>query len=291
MRVIIFGASGYIGSNLTRHLETQGCDVHVIRHTDIWNEHATTVDVDSPLTASANSRLILRLRDINADAVVMAGGGHYRGTWRDPFPTVDANLISQIGIIAAVTQAEVPRIISLGSYWQDMMVPQSSSPTSLYGACKNATEALLSSAIGMGSVITTLHLHDVYGPDDDRNKIFGQLARALTSGTPLAVQQPQAVLIPVHIHDVCSAVEEVMSGSVGDSGTHEILRIDGDEMLTVRQLVQLAREINPQLLATEDETTSGLGGPSLRCIHDRPPGWTPMVSLEEGLQALLSRAP
>ena len=249
------------------------------------------VGSNSDAAGRANLDLTETLTEIDADAVILAGGGHYRGTWDAPFPTIEANLISQIGIIAAVTQARVPKVVSLGSYWQDMVTLESSSPASLYRACKNATEALLASAVGPGIAITTLHLHDVYGPNDDRDKIFGQLIQALSADTPLSVKRPHAILIPVHIRDVCSAVEVALSRSSGLHGSHETYRVDGDEMISVRELIGVAQGINSRLRTAETEVTCNVGDPNdigQRCIHDRPLGWQPLVTLKEGLCELVN---
>src|SRR3546814_3206992 len=105
MRAVITGGHGFVGRHLERHLRASGDEVLII---DRHGDHAVDI-TDGPAIAA-------KLADVAPDAVYhLAGWADVGASWRDPVGAFKANAEGTMHVLRACIDAEVGRVLAVGS--------------------------------------------------------------------------------------------------------------------------------------------------------------------------------
>lgn len=291
--IAITGASGFIGSRLTRRLLSSGAKVTAVvrERSDVaYLEQSENVDNLNIARLAADYS---NLNDIFAsrafDAVVhlaacTEGGDDEAATRR----LIDANLLFPSLILSAMQTHKVRAFINTGTSWQNAESADFR-PFNLYAATKQAFEQVMIHHVEAGLAAVTLRLFDVYGPNDPRNKIINLLLRASRSKDFLDMTRGEQKIDLVHVDDVCGAYEAAMQYVLAQPPrTHAIFGVSSGRPLPMRSLVGVFDEargvrcpINWGMRPYRDrEIMSPYSG------LDGVPGWKPMVELGAGLKSL-----
>jgi nucleoside-diphosphate-sugar epimerase len=291
-RVLVTGATGFIGSRLVERLLEQGAALNIVvrRRTDsvdAWERRGVTVFEHDGTT----ERMLALVAESKPDvAYHLATHFVARHTAVDVEPLVRSNVVFGGQLLEALCAAGVTRLVNVGSAWQHHL-GDDYRPVSLYAATKQAFESLLAyycDAHAMHPV--SLHLSDSYGPTDQRVKLLTLLRRAATSGSPLRMSPGMQRIDLVHVEDVVNAllVAGKRTASPSGSGVHEIFRVSTERPLTLREVVSLYE----QVLGTTIPVEWGTLPYRLREVMEpweggtKLPGWVAGIALEDGLREL-----
>ena len=199
-------------------------------------------------------------------------------------PMVTANVGFGTALAEAVSQAGDCTFVNTGTVWQHFDA-RAYSPVSLYAAMKQAfTDVLRFYEEVAGLPVVTLELTDTYGPGDPRPKLLPILVRAAREGTELQMTDGTQLIDLLHVDDAVGALLATADGAAG-----AVYGASGGDTVTLRELVD------------RFETVSGLevkaswGARAARpremtrpwMVSGPPPGWSPQVSLDDGIRALL----
>src|SRR2546428_7758540 len=201
MRVLVTGASGFLGSHVTRALVARGADVTALvrRGSDPWRVADVLPRLELVSADLAESEASARALQDAAPEVVCDLAWHGVGNRFHQDPSqVSANLQAHLDLLATAARAGCRRWIGLGT--QAEYGPQSARidercppvPTTLYGAVKLSVSLLgrqLAAQAGMEFV--WLRLFSSYGPMDDPGwlipsvtlRLLGRERPDLTAGT------------------------------------------------------------------------------------------------------------
>jgi UDP-glucose 4-epimerase len=285
VRVLVTGASGFIGSRLVRALEPDH-DVLALVRRDPAPELAGLAtciehDLSSPLGADA-------LPD-RVDAVVhLAQSDRYRD-FPDGAPDIFA-----INVRATFELLEYARAVGAGRFvfastggvygYNDKRVVETHpvSPLNFYLSSKYAAEVLIAN---YRAVLDTVVVRPffVYGPGQAR-MLVPTIVEKVTTGTTIEIDgNPGLTINPIYVDDAVAAIVGALRSS--ESG---LFNLAGDESVTITGLVELIGEvagIEPIVEHRDSDPGGDLLGDNRQMKEVL--GVTPATRLRDGLSLVI----
>jgi len=290
-KVLITGASGFIGSHMVKHLIRYGSSVHIITRTS-----SDLSILGSDISKVTNHRYDGNPEQINEIVskvqpdLVYHFAAYYvaEHTTEDIVKLMDSNLKFGTHLADAMVKNNIFNLINTGTAWQHYN-SDTYNPVCLYAATKQAFEDILEFYVqAFGLNVITLKIFDTYGPNDRRNKLFSLLQNA-PSGSTLSMSPGGQLVDFVYIDDVTKAF--IMAGErliVGITIGHERFAVTSGSPLKLKDIVSLYLKVTNKHLSIE------WGGRDYRKREvmlpwsqgDILPGWKPQVSLIEGIELI-----
>lgn len=293
-KALVTGGSGYIGSFLLRNLLADHIAVTVV----IRTQTNTTALAQLPalrtvLHDGTTGRMLEIVSEERPDAVfhLAAVGGAEHAT-ADLDRIIQANVSLGTQVLEGLRQSGGGIFVNTGTFWQHYDGNASYSPTSLYAATKQAFEDILTYYTQVAGVpAVTLKLFDVYGPHDIRRKLFSLLHGAQQSGVPLSLSPGEQLLDLVYIDDVIQAYRQavrLLQENPAISGG--AYAVSSGVRYTLREAVSVFEQVSGMPVPVM------WGGRAYRLREimvpwqgESLPGWSPRVSLAQGLRQLLEQ--
>lgn len=289
-RVLLTGASGFIGAALARRLLAEGFEVHLVLRPD--SDAGTLPANEALLHVHRHEGGTLQLIDIMRAAAPQAVF-HLASLFlaqhkpEDVERLVQANLLFSTQLAEAMAQCGVTLLVNTGTSWEHYQ-DADYNPVCLYAATKQAFSALLRYYTECHALrVVTLKLFDTYGPGDRRPKILALLKRLATEGGTLGMSPGEQLMDLVHIDDVLDAFMLAFA-RLADGRQQEAMAeygVSSGKALPLRELAALYAQASGLPLNIE------WGGRPYRprevmvpwtrsaCV----PGWQPKVDLLAGL--------
>lgn len=220
MKILIYGATGFVGRHLTQSLRKAGHTViRGVRKPSEPNDVAVDFCNDTDKDA-----WLPRLAGVD---VVVNAVGVLRDSTKTPMTKLHTE--TPVALFAACVESDVTRIVHLSALGvdSDIDVP--------YFTTRLMTERALHA---LPSNIRTLCLRPsvIYGEDGTSAQMFRQLAKLPLHALPMGGTQ---TLQPVHIADICAAVTRWLADADAGSQTVEAV---GAEATTMRGMLDSYRE-------------------------------------------------
>ena len=296
-RVILTGATGFVGANLARALLRAGHDVHLlIRGTgDHWRLRDIRGDVamhqvdlaDSPavstVVASVQPEWVFHLAVYGAYSIQT-----------DAHRMVETNLMGTINLVEACARTGCDAFVNTGSSSEYEFTAQAAVetdrlvPNSTYAVTKAAATHYCHYVAHRDKLnLSTLRLYSVYGPYEDPCRLMPKLVMSGRHGEFPSLVSPDIARDFVYVTDVCSAYLLSAQHRGGQPG--EIYNIGSGVQTNLRALVELARnlfaiEAEPawgSMANREWDSTVWVADSSK--AHEKL-GWRTTVSLVQGLE-------
>lgn len=207
MKIFITGATGFIGSHLTKNLIEEG---HQLFCTLLPNEANPFVDgnlITYNLQNAGIDKLIDFLKDNQIDGVIHLASFVQSGNHKSEEieKLIDTNLKFSTIVLEAASQANVNWFINTGTYWQHYN-NLDYSPVNLYAATKQAFQSIAQFYIDTHRIkFCTIMLFDTYGPNDTRPKIFNLWENIAKTGETLDMSPGDQIIDISFIDDIVSA--------------------------------------------------------------------------------------
>ncbi len=298
-RVLVTGASGFVGSNLTRALIQRGYRVTVLTRRDsrLWRLEDVRSSFEQ-LHADLNDAYEIRTAVQKAKPVVIfhtaaanVAGGQLTAPELDMMRT---NFLGTVNLIRACDELEYRCFVNTGSSseygpkTEPMRETDMPEPRDGYGVAKCAA-TMYASAVGRRAhrPILTLRLFSPFGPFDDPRRLIPTAIAAALAGREIPLARPEIGRDYVYIDDVVQAylsateLAHELSGGVINvgSGREATLNEVIETILSETQSASLpnwgafpnSSQDNPRWQA--DITKAA------QCL-----GWRPRVSFREGIQ-------
>jgi len=215
MRILVTGASGFIGRRLVACLLAGGDEPYAVCRRQDHGLACRAVVAEDPLDAGFHEALIAA-EGIEVVVNLLAAGvvPSERGADR----LVAANSVFPSSLAAAAARAGARAFIQIGSSAEYAMTGElqaidEGSPLErqrLYGATKAAGSLLAQSvACSMDLPTVVLRLFNVFGPGEKAYRLFPAIAHALAEGRPVPLSAGDQIRDFLQVDDVCAAIREV----------------------------------------------------------------------------------
>ena len=295
MRVLLTGATGFVGAYTLRALVRGGEEVTLLLRegSDLWR-----------IRELAKPEMIVRgdLRDFEKareeiaarkpEVVIHSAWAGVGNKLRNDPSQIDDNLMPTIHFFRACAEIGVKHFVGIGSQAEygplnrRISERDATEPTTLYGATKLATCALLKQlAEQMGVRFAWLRIFSTYGPMEDSGWLIPYLIRTLLKGERPSLTACEQKWDYLYGADAGEAIYRtaVMPGAKG------VFNLGSGQVYTLRRIVETIRDmIDPKL-------PLGIGEAPYRpdqVMHleaditrlKQATGWAPKTSIEEGLR-------
>lgn len=284
-RILVTGASGFIGGRLCQRLVALGADVHgVSRRTAPDSQQSVRwwqTDLADPHEAH-------RLVEIVQPDVILHLAGEVVGARAvdHVVPTLKGNLLSSVNLLLAAVTVGCRRVVLTGSIEEPSQGDAAAVPSSPYAAAKLAATAygrMFHALYGLDVVV--LRVFMVYGPGQkDLRKLVPYVILTLLRGETPKMSSGLRLVDWIYVDDV---VDAFVAAAANDAGGGEVLEVGSGELVTVRNLVeQLAPLVRPDAQLRFDSSNDRPLEQVRKAQVERTTevlGWAPRVPLAEGL--------
>lgn len=293
MRVLVTGATGFIGSHLTRSLVQHGYDVYALVRpgADLWRiaDVAPSLQI-VPGDLGSIEELVPFLNEVRPRGCFHLGWYPVLpGTYlmaRENFEMLEAS----VHLVRCLTDAGCEVFVGAGTcleYDTDagrLSESTPNKPQSLYAAAKLALGlATTHWATVSGIRVIWARLFQEFGPFEDERRLVPLVILSLLENAPFRPRGGSQVRDYLPVEDVAEALRLLM-----ESEAHGPVNIGSGMPISV---LELARQIGslmgrPDLIEAA-KAADDAGGPALICADNRHlqahTAWRPPVSLEGGL--------
>lgn len=288
MKVIVAGASGFIGSNLCNTLAKNGHEVLALYRKNpkrtSFPLHLNSVLIDSAIDIDSLNRAC---SSFDADFVVNAAGD-----WRVSQAEENVDRIVQANVEFPLVLANLAlekgcNFVTLSSFWQ-LEDSDLHKVSNCYTESKINFENLIDNLVSEQSLkATSIYLYDNYGLNDSRDKIVDQLISRGSHSKPIKLSDPSRYLNLLHISDV---INGIITYTLTDFKTRK-LEISCNKVVSLGYLVSIVEECLEANLSIEWESISQDWEPFRKhnSTLKRPEGWEPKIDLRSGIEGLVKR--
>lgn len=287
MKILITGATGFIGRHLTARLAGTH-DLHaVVRKGSSaagLENQAAVFFYDGNI-----AHLLAYFEKEKFDGVVhLASLFLAAHTPEKIADLIDANIRFGTELLEACRAGNVKWFINTGTFWQHYH-NETYNPVNLYAATKEAfTDIAKYYTETSALVFATVKLSDTFGPGDTRNKIFNLWADIARTGEPLEMSAGEQIIDISYIDDVVDAFE-LLIGRLGSAEAHRcrnsVFGVSSAERMPLKMLAALFEE------ATGAKLNIRWGARPYREREvmtpwedaEAVPGWRPKHTLKEAI--------
>ncbi|MBI5163198.1 MAG: NAD(P)-dependent oxidoreductase [Magnetospirillum sp.] len=297
MRIVVSGASGFIGGAAARALVAAGHSVAVVVRDPaalarrIGDSAVTVIAAD--LAAPEAYRPALDAFAPEA-ALHCAWGGITRAT-RDDVMAQAPNFTMTLAFLDACAKAGAKTWVGLGSQAEygihDCRLDEAATttPATVYGAIKLATfTATRKAAEKAGLRFAWVRVFHAFGPGDDANFLVPSLIRTLLKGERMAMTAGTQMWDLLHIDDVATALAHVATHPTAQG----VFNLGSGCPRSVRRIAEDIRDaIDPALTLGFGEIPLPASGPThLEADIGRllASGWHPAVPWEQALRSTIA---
>lgn len=244
MRILVTGATGFVGQHLLPYLEKQGHEVYALVRpsTDgskVYTNHLYVFEGDIEHLASY-------LLENHVDGIIHLASLYIAEHKPEDIKNiVTSNVYLGTAVMEAAVKAGVKWFLNTGTIWQNYNVePYSDTycPVNLYAASKQAFVDMAKYYTEVSDIkFCTLKLCDTYGANDTRRKIFALFEQIAKSGECLKMSPGDQKLDIVHIDNVVRDFEALAE------------KLDNGEQLREEYVVSSGRQKSLKEIAKQYE--------------------------------------
>ena len=239
MRVFITGATGFVGSNISRHMLDAGHEVHILirKKSDTWRIDDIKDQITPHFSDISDKNGLLNAMSVAKPEIVYhtaTYGGFPHQT--DFNKTVQTNIVGVINLIQACVDNGVECLVNTGTsseygicdgpMREDMVL----NPLSMYGATKATASVILKNTDKLP--IVTLRLFSPFGFYEDNKRLIPYLILSYMRNMQPKLSSKNFVRDFIFIEDVMKSYEKAsdpnLGGNIFNIGTgkqHTILDV------------------------------------------------------------------
>lgn len=280
-RVLVTGASGFLGSHLSRQLHELGANVFGVSR--VPRREPAFVEWTRDDLAD-RERVEALFRELRPDVVYHLAGLANAATRLELVePTFESIVISTKNVLLAAAHSRHPRVILVGSLEE----PQAgdAAPASPYAAAKSAAGAygrMFSALYHVPVVIVRTFM--TYGPGQRRTKVLPHVITSLLEGRAPALASGRRLVDWVYVEDV---VAGMVAAAVARGVQGATIDLGSGALVSIREVVEIIADIIQPVATPLFGSLPDRGAQTTRAADvaatKRLIGWEPRTALAEGL--------
>ena len=284
MRVLLTGATGFIGAHVARVLVEQGAEVHGLTLPGAPRDRLDGIESsiqmhEGDLSGGAWARATIL--EIAPDAALHLAWYAEPGSYLRASPENMASLRAGMNVLAALAEGgKCRRVVVAGTCLENLATSQ---PT-IYAASKAAQHQLAMGFTERGMTAACAHVHYLYGPWEDRRRVVPTVTTSLLRGQRVDLTSGSQSRDYLHVSDVAAALCRIL---VTDA-TGRVDVCTGKPVALRDVFDEIGRATGkPELLGVgllPDSPYDGwpaTGDPTALLAT----GWQPRYSLRQGIEA------
>ncbi len=302
-RVLVTGASGFIGSHIVRRLIRDGHSVSVLaRPTSSWGRLEDLRDSFTviPIDITDKEALVPALRELQPEWVFhMANAGLYGGASGTDEQVARVNVLGLINLLEALSDVPYEAFINgassaeYGPKHAPMKESDVCEPMSTYAVTKLAATSYATMIARLkGKPIVSTRFFSPFGPGDDERRLVPTLIRTMLAGGEATVA-PEAMRDYIYIDDAVSALISLAEHSDKNLLTGQILNLGtgiGIRARHVAEVVAAATGVTPTIVWNNTQLRywdSSVWQADMTKTFSLT-SWRPETSFEQGIAATVS---
>lgn len=301
LRILLTGATGFVGKRLTSLLIERGDTVFAVGRQPSTHPQVSHIQVDSLDIDHLNHAL----QGYAVDAVIHLAAAGVHPTDRDDFTLMKINTLLTGAIVTIAKNIGAKAVVIAGSSAEYQSVATDKPITEdehietqkLYGASKAAGTvlALAESAIHQLPV-AVMRVFNVFGPGEAPHRLLPCLIRDLTNGQPVKLSAGTQVRDFIYIDDACAGfitavdclIKKSMQTGIYNLSTGIGNRVADFALTTSRLLATEPSLLQLGALPMRPDDLPYVVGDSHRLQSCS--GWRPAFTMEAGIAATLAAA-
>ena len=241
-KVLVTGATGFIGSNLCRKLLNNNFEVHILIRKNSKFDYLE--DIENKLkkyvwnNSIENLSEYLKLNQIKC-VFHLAAFVKTEHKMNDVENLLNSNILFGTEILEAMKYSNTKLIVNTGTYWQHYN-SEEYNPVDLYAATKEAFEKIIKYYVEAENIrCITLKLFDTYGENDKRPKLINLLNKFADEGKELDMSLGEQKLDLVHVDVVTSSfLKAYKLLEENEDIKNEIFGVSSGKQISLREIVE-----------------------------------------------------
>ncbi|HEY9871151.1 MAG TPA: NAD-dependent epimerase/dehydratase family protein [Candidatus Obscuribacterales bacterium] len=298
-RVLVTGASGFVGANLARRLVADGHEVYLFvrKESDLWRvrdmaDSLRLVEV-SLLDFEPVTEAVRRIRPEWIFHCAVYGAYSWQNDWRRMCQT---NIAATINLVEACLSAGFEAFVNTGSsseYGFKDDAPGETErldPNSYYAVTKASASQYCSFIGRQHNVrIVTLRLYSIYGPYEEPNRFVPTLTINALEGRLPPLVDPRTARDYVYVDDTVAAY--LMAASTAGQESGAVYNVGTGRQTSIAEAVEAARRIfglqaEPAWGSMPNRSWDTNVWVCNNTKITEALGWQPSVSFDQGLALL-----
>lgn len=250
MKILITGATGFIGRNLANKLiEKYDITAIVRKKSDVsfLNQNIKIFRYDKNV-----NNLVEFFKENKFDGII-----HFASLFlsshniEDISSLIDSNIKFGTELLECAKLFNVKWFINTGTFWQHYN-NEKYNPVNFYAATKKAFEVIAKYYVETSSLVfTTIKLNDTFGLNDTRKKIFNLWIDNIKNNKMLDMSKGEQIIDISYIEDVVNAYEVMINNLSKEDYRKYNLKsyvVSNKEKLTLKELAKLFEEVTGKKL-------------------------------------------
>lgn len=283
MRILLTGASGFLGKNLLTKLLSQGFDIILLSRNIADFHYLSKYKIKHLLYSDENG---FKSEEIKKPDVIIHLATYFISEHKssDIKKLVDANILLGLRLLEYSKQEKID-IIYTSSFAQSSSESLFTSQN-LYVATKKVFEDLLLFYSNTYQLrVINLELFDTYGPEDSRNKIVNSAIKSFVNNIDFKMSNGNQEICLLHINDVVNAINHSISLLSKTEGYKKYTLLNDSSIYKLKDLILQIKNI------LESKSKIELGFYQYRkneifritSKQSKLLGWSPSINLIKGI--------
>jgi CDP-paratose synthetase len=286
MKLLISGASGYIGSHLLKKIDTNKYELCILVRKQLKDISINSVVIDTTKTGWKK-----QVHSFNPE-VVLHLASHLTSSDDESQidKLIDANISFGTHLLDALKGTSVNTFINTGTFAEYHMRDGKKTPAYLYAATKTAFCSIIDyyQAV-IGYRVFNIILYTVYGGTHSAKKLIDYIFESLDQSKSVNMTPGEQVLDFIHIDDVVDFYKTLLSNLGNFKNNYNEIHIGNGDGITPKRIAGLMETI------TGKKTNINWGGLPYRPndtmfsvapkeLSGHQIGWEPSLTIEEGIR-------